>query len=93
MGRGLPKYMERNTAKQITIFEGLTQAITDFGLLVKFKLSLLVLFSAVMSYAIVCAGNVDWTTLALLTVGGFMVTGAANALNQVLERDYDRLMA
>ncbi|MCB0545555.1 MAG: heme o synthase [Saprospiraceae bacterium] len=85
--------MERNTAKQITIFGGFTQAITDFGLLVKFKLSLLVLFSAVMSYAIVCAGNVDWTTLALLTVGGFMVTGAANALNQVLERDYDRLMA
>lgn len=84
--------MERNSAKQITIFEGLTQAITDFGLLVKFKLTLLVLFSAVMSYAIVCGGNVDWATMALLALGGFMVTGAANALNQVLERDYDRLM-
>lgn len=84
--------MERNQVKQITIWEGLTQSVTDFGLLVKFKLTLLVLFSAVMSYAIVCGGNVEWTTMALLAFGGFMVTGAANALNQVLERDYDRLM-
>lgn len=84
--------MQREEAKQITVWEGLTQAITDFGLLVKFKLTLLVLFSAVMSYAIVCGGKVDWTAMALLAFGGFMVTGAANALNQVLERDYDRLM-
>lgn len=84
--------MERNATKQIAIWGGLTQSITDFGLLVKFKLTLLVLFSAVMSYAIVCGGNVDWGTMVLLAFGGFMVTGAANALNQVLERDYDRLM-
>jgi protoheme IX farnesyltransferase len=84
--------MERNAAKQITIWESLAQTVADFGLLVKFKLTLLVLFSAVMSYAIVCGGKVDWAAMALLTFGGFMVTGAANALNQVLERDYDRLM-
>lgn len=84
--------MERNSVKQISVWDGLSQAVTDFGLLVKFKLTLLVLFSAVMSYAIVCGGNVDWATMALLAFGGFMVTGAANALNQVLEREYDRLM-
>jgi heme o synthase len=84
--------MQRNDAKQISIFEGLRQAVTDFGLLVKFKLTLLVLFSAVMSYAIVCDGAVNWGAMLLLAVGGFLVTGAANALNQVLERDYDRLM-
>lgn len=84
--------MERNAAKQVTIWEGLTQSMTDFGLLVKFKLTLLVLFSAVMSYAIVSGDKVDWATMALLALGGFMVTGAANALNQVLEREYDRLM-
>ncbi|MCC7298864.1 MAG: protoheme IX farnesyltransferase [Bacteroidia bacterium] len=84
--------MERNDAKQISVFEGLRQAVTDFGLLVKFKLTLLVLFSAVMSYAIVCEGAVNWGAMLLLALGGFLVTGAANALNQVLERDYDRLM-
>ncbi len=84
--------MQQDEAKQILIFGGLKQAITDFGLLVKFKLTLLVLFSAVMSYAIVCEGAVSWGAMLLLTLGGFLVTGSANALNQVLERDYDRLM-
>lgn len=84
--------MQRDEAKQGLLFEGLRQAITDFGLLVKFKLTLLVLFSAVMSYAIVCEGAVNLGAMLLLTVGGFLVTGSANALNQVLERDFDRLM-
>lgn len=84
--------MERNAANRILVWDGLVQAVTDLGLLVKFKLTLLVLFSAVMSYAIVSDGKVDWGTMALLAFGGFMVTGAANALNQVLERDYDKLM-
>ncbi|HLP96108.1 MAG TPA: heme o synthase [Saprospiraceae bacterium] len=84
--------MQRNDAKQISVWGGLRQAVTDFGLLVKFKLTLLVLFSAVMSYAIVTNGDVNWGAMLLLAVGGFLVTGSANALNQVLERDFDRLM-
>lgn len=84
--------MERDTAQQISIWAGFSQAITDFGLLVKFKLSLMVLFSALISYAIAGAGQVSWVGMSLLAIGGFLVTGAANALNQVLERDYDRLM-
>jgi heme o synthase len=78
--------------QQVGVFAGVKQAFYDFGVLVKFKLTLLVLFSAVMSYAIVSNGNFDWAMMLLLTVGGFLVTGAANALNQVLEREYDLLM-
>ena len=85
--------MEHNQIKQVTVRGGLAQAITDIGLLVKFKLTLLVLFSALMSYAIVAGGNISWGAMLLLAVGGFLVTGAANALNQVLERDFDLLMA
>lgn len=85
--------MNRNQVKSASYSgSGWSQAFTDFGLLVKFKLTLLVLFSAVMSYAIVAEGNVTWAGMLMLTLGGFFVTGAANALNQVLERDYDRLM-
>jgi protoheme IX farnesyltransferase len=84
--------MHREEVKQFVLFSGLRQAVTDFGLLVKFKLTLLVLFSAVMSYAIVSGGNVTFPAMFLLTMGGFLITGAANALNQVLERDYDRMM-
>ncbi|MBL7807517.1 MAG: protoheme IX farnesyltransferase [Saprospiraceae bacterium] len=84
--------MQRNDANQISVVEGVRQAVIDFGLLVKFKLTLLVLFSAVMSYAIVTNGAINWGAMLLLAMGGFLVTGSANALNQVLERDYDRLM-
>ncbi len=65
---------------------------TDFGLLVKFRLTLLVLFSAVMSYWIVAGNQFNWIQMLLVFMGGFLVTGAANTLNQVLERDYDRMM-
>lgn len=61
-------------------------------MLVKFRLSMTVVFSSVMAYLIASAGPVNWLALAILAGGGFLVTGAANALNQVLEKDYDRLM-
>jgi protoheme IX farnesyltransferase len=34
----------------------------------------------------------DWKMILLLFVGGFLVTGSANAINQVVERDTDALM-
>ncbi len=85
--------MSRNTAAESGgIWAGTVERVKDFGLLVKFKLTLLVLFSAVMSYAIVGGEKFTWWGMAILTLGGFLVTGAANALNQVLEREYDLLM-
>ena len=84
--------MERNPAQQLTVWESISQSVTDFGLLVKFRLSLMVLFSALISYAIAGEGRVQWVGMLLLAIGGFLITGAANALNEVLERDYDRQM-
>ncbi|MEM1318857.1 MAG: heme o synthase [Bacteroidota bacterium] len=60
--------------------------------MVKFRLSSLVIFTSVMAYLIAAPGPVSWIAVVVLALGGFLVTGAANALNQVLERDYDRLM-
>lgn len=64
----------------------------DYGILLKFKLSLTVVFSAVMAYLIASEGTVNWAYAAILFLGGFFTTGAANALNQVLEKDFDKLM-
>jgi heme o synthase len=83
--------MSQNRTQTLSIGDAIRQGIADFNLLVKFRLTLLVLFSAVMSYVIVAEGALNWSVL-LLFVGGFLVTGAANTLNQVLERDYDRQM-
>lgn len=64
----------------------------DFKLLVKFKLNVTVVLSSVLAYLIVAQASTNVLDLLLLCVGGFLVTGSANALNQVLEKDYDILM-
>lgn len=62
-------------------------------MLVKLKLSLLVVFTSVMAYLIVAGSQANLIAVTLLGVGGFLVTAAANALNQVLEKDFDKNMA
>lgn len=49
-------------------------------------------FSAVIAYLIAATESVSWVSIVILGFGGFLVAGAANALNQVLERDFDKLM-
>ena len=64
----------------------------DIKMLIKFKLSLMVLMSSVLGYLVVAGFQTSPLILTLLTVGGFLTTAAANILNQVLERDFDALM-
>jgi len=69
------------------------QKVSDFKLLVKLRLTLTVVFSSLMAYLIALGeAPILWYNLLILAVGGFLVTGASNVLNQVLERDFDRLM-
>lgn len=66
--------------------------VRDYVQLVKLRLALTVVFSSVMAYLIGLRGSQEWLSLFILAAGGFLVTGAANTLNQVLERDYDAMM-
>ncbi len=66
--------------------------VKDIGLLVKFKLSLMVVFSSVATYIIFAGNRFDSFVLFLLSSGGLLITFASNTLNQALERDYDKLM-
>ncbi len=66
--------------------------IQDYKMLVKFRLTLMVVGSSVLSYLVAAGTSIDWLTLCLLAIGGFTVTGAANGINQVLEREYDAMM-
>ena len=68
------------------------QRVRDYKMLVKLRLNLTVVFSSVMAYLIASTGPISWTAVFILALGGFLVTGAANALNQVLEKDFDKLM-
>ena len=59
--------------------------------LLKFRLSVTVVFSAVAGYFL----GTDLfliEELLYLIFGGLLVTGSANGFNQILERDYDKIM-
>ena len=62
-----------------------------YGQLLKFKLSITVVFSATIGY-LLGVDTFDIPTLILLVVGGFFVTGAANGFNQIIEREHDKFM-
>lgn len=64
----------------------------DYLQLTKFRLSVLVVFSAIMGYIIAIGSGFSWLSIFLLSAGGMLVTASANAFNQVIEKDTDRLM-
>lgn len=67
--------------------------VKDYMLLIKFSLSFMVVFSAVISYLLAPkVVTYDWGMIILLFIGGMLVTGSANAVNQVVERNTDALM-
>lgn len=76
----------------ITLQSILISKAADYAQLVKMRLTLLVLFSAVAGY-LLGAEVFSWTDLFFLLIGGFLVTGSSNAFNQVIERDTDKLMS
>lgn len=65
--------------------------ISGYLKLTKFRLGALVVFSAVITY-ITVADSINWSQLISLCIGGFLVTGAANGFNQIIEKDLDKLM-
>jgi protoheme IX farnesyltransferase len=65
--------------------------VSDYVQFAKLRLSTLVVFSAAISYVTVSA-QVDWIRLMALVLGGFLVTASSNGINQILERETDKLM-
>ncbi len=67
--------------------------LKDYLQLVKPSLSIMVVFSSVVSYLLAPkVVDFDWQMIILLFAGGMLVTGSANAINQVVEKDTDALM-
>lgn len=84
--------MMQETVKQSSSFTIATK-VRDYMMLIKFSLSFMVVFSAVVSYLL--APKIvayDWGMIMLLFIGGLLITGSANAVNQVVEKDTDAMM-
>jgi heme o synthase len=65
--------------------------VRDISELFKLRLASLVVFSSVLGYFI-GATTFSFGPFIALCVGGFLLTGASNAFNQVWERNLDKLM-
>lgn len=67
--------------------------IKDYLKLIKVSLSIMVVFSAVISYLLAPkVVEYDWTMMTLFFIAGMLVTGSANAINQAVEKDTDAVM-
>ena len=70
--------------------------IKDYLLLIKPSLSIMVVFSSVISFMLTPGFEEylggKWRYILLLFAGGMLVTGSANAINQVVEKDTDAQM-
>jgi protoheme IX farnesyltransferase len=68
----------------------MTKARAYFQLL-KFRLSFTVAFSSAIGY-LLGARELSWSRALLVILGGLLVTGSANIINQVFEKDLDKMM-
>ncbi len=65
----------------------------DYTQLVKLRLTGLVVFSAVVGFLLASTQGIAWSQLVALTIGSFLVVGSSNAINQILEKESDKLMS
>ena len=60
--------------------------------LLKPRLSMLVAFSCAFGYGLATRGKMDWFVLSMLSLSAFLLSGASVAINQVIEKDFDKIM-
>lgn len=60
--------------------------------LLKFRLSFLVAFSCGFGYLLGHSGAVNWPHFLWLVLGGFLISGTSIVINQIIEKDLDKLM-
>jgi protoheme IX farnesyltransferase len=73
----------------ITLFVAKARACWE---LLKFRLSFLVAFSCAFGY-ILASDTINWVTLCMVFIGGLLMSGASIVVNQIMERDLDKLMS
>ncbi len=77
-----------STTKKIN----LTSVIDDLKQLTKVGLSLSVVFSAIAGY-LLAVDVIHIPTLIMLAIGGYLMVGASNTFNQIIEKETDKLMS
>jgi len=85
--------LENISQHQTIAVSSLRQKVTDYNQLVKTRLTFLVVLSAAITYATAAySQGIIWFDMFILVLGGTLVTGASNGINQIIEKNYDKLM-
>ena len=89
----MQQFFKRNLDSVSSIENKVTlkSIVTDFKQLTKVGLSVSVVFTSITGY-LLGAPVVDYNVILLLAIGGYLMVGASNAFNQVIEKDVDALM-
>lgn len=80
------------TVQNISASYRVAAKVKDYFQLIKFTLSFTVVFSCVVCYLLAPGITYNLKMVVLLFAAGMLVTGAANAINQAVEKDTDALM-
>ena len=84
--------MEISTTQNIAFVIGFNDKSKAYFELLKFRLSSLVAFSSAFGYLLATRESIEWLSFAMLILGGFLVSGASVAINQIIEIKFDKLM-
>lgn len=71
---------------------GLKSKIADYIQLTKLRLTISVVFSAVLGYLIATGTSLEISSILALAAGGLLVVGSANGINQIIEKEFDSKM-
>lgn len=70
----------------------LSAKLQDYKQLAKVRLTVTVVLSAVLGFLIAAGDGTAYSGLWALSIGGFLVVASSNGLNQIIEKDFDKLM-
>ncbi|WP_372793709.1 heme o synthase [Lutibacter sp.] len=79
------------TSNSSSIKVSISAIFSDFKQLTKVGLSLSVVFSSLAGY-LLAVDKIQLSILVMLAIGGYLMVGASNAFNQIIEKDTDALM-
>jgi protoheme IX farnesyltransferase len=84
--------MIASEVNSLSIFTVASARAKAFSEMLKFRLSLLVAFSCAFGF-VLASPEFQWSTLIMLFLGGFLLSGASIVINQIKEREFDKLMS
>lgn len=85
--------MIRENSIKLSSSYAIASKAKDYFQLMKFNLTFMVVFSCVVGYLLVPQVEFSLIKVLVLFAGGLLVSGSANTINQLLERNTDKLMA